>query len=464
MRRLLPVVVIAVISSLVTSLVWQWRSNSDRPYAMYPDFVYQATVADDLFSGRLQESFTSAFPTDFTLASRAATPAVVSIQSRMGGSGLWERNRFSQSTGSGVIISPDGYIVTNHHVVDKSANIKVMLSDKKEFDAQLVGSDPSTDLALLKVNGRDLPFLVFGNSDSLQVGEWVIAVGNPFRLESTVTAGIVSAKGRNINILEADYPIESFIQTDAVVNPGNSGGALVNTLGELIGINTAIITQSGKYEGYSFAVPSNLAQKVVYDLKEFGKVQRGLLGVTIVNVSDDIARDLSLPNIAGVQVLRVSPGGSAESGGLKRNDVIITVNGSKINSVPELQEFVGRYRPGDILEVEFYRKGKLNKTNILLKNPLVANLAEIGFELRELTTEEKRELGKKGVIVVSIDTGSIIDKTNMDPGFIITKVNGSPVESIQQVLKLIKSAKDKVVLEGFYRKFQGEYYYTFAVQ
>jgi len=461
MKRYLPLVVIALLSSAMTSFFWYSLNKNSGRTTDYPDYVYKATVADDLFSGRIQEYFKSSSPTNFTTASRLGTPAVVSIQSRIGGSGLWERHRFSQSTGSGVIVSPDGYIITNAHVIENGSAIKVLMNDRTEFDAQIVGIDLSTDLALLKVNARELPFLLFGNSDSLMIGEWVLAIGNPFRLESTVTAGIVSAKGRNINILEGDYPIESFIQTDAVVNPGNSGGALVNTLGELVGINTAIITQSGKYEGYSFAIPSNLAQKVVADLKEFGKVQRGLLGVSISNLKDETARDLLLPNISGVQITRVTPGGSADLGGLLKNDVITHVNDIPVNSVPELQEVVARYRPGDNLIIAYIRKGEPSKTGVLLKNPFVSSIAGVGFDLRELTAEEKKELNKNGVIVVSIEKGSIIDQTNMDPGFIITKINDKPVENINQVMDLIKKSNQRVVLEGVYKKYQGAYFYTF---
>jgi len=461
MKKLLPIVIVALLSSALTSYFWHYFQSERQEYPLYPDYVYKATVSDDLFSGRIQEAFKSTTPTDFTLASRLGTPAVVSIQSRIGGSGLWERHRFSQSTGSGVVISPDGYIVTNAHVIENGTSIKVLMNDRSEYDAQVVGTDPSTDIALLKVNARDLPFLLFGNSDSLMIGEWVLAIGNPFRLESTVTAGIVSAKGRNINILEGDYPIESFIQTDAVVNPGNSGGALVNTLGELVGINTAIITQSGKYEGYSFAIPSNLTQKVVADLKEFGKVQRGLLGVSIANLREDIARDLLLPNVQGVQITRISPGGSADLGGLKKNDVILSVNSIPVNSVPELQEVVARFRPGDRLIIAYIRNGKGAQTDVILKNPFISSISDIGFDLRELNNEEKRELGKKGIVVVSIEKGSIIDKTNMDPGFIITKVNDTPIETINQLMDIIKKSNQRIVLEGFYKKYQGSYYYTF---
>jgi serine protease Do len=260
MRNWLLIIAISVISSVLTFFLLNRFIKTSSVQTYMAESAYQATISEELFSGRMQQTFNSAAPTDFILASNVATPAVVSILAQVGSGSLWEKQRYAQSTGSGVLISPDGFVVTNHHVVDKSTSIKITTNDKKEYEARFVGSDPSTDLALLKIDARDMPYLLFGNSDSLQIGEWVVAVGNPFRLESTVTAGIVSAKGRNINILEADYPIESFIQTDAVVNPGNSGGALVNTLGELIGINTAIITQSGKYEGYSFAVPSNLSE------------------------------------------------------------------------------------------------------------------------------------------------------------------------------------------------------------
>ncbi len=461
MKTWLVVVVSVLTSSLVTAVAFRYFSPIQTP--MVIESPQAAAYTEELFSGRAQQQFLSTAPTDFVLASRVATPTVVSIQAQVGGGNLWERQRFAQSTGSGVIISPDGFIVTNHHVIDKGTTIKVTLNNKKEYEAKLIGSDPSTDLALLKIDGRELPFLVFGNSDSLQIGEWVVAVGNPFRLESTVTAGIVSAKGRNINILEADYPIESFIQTDAVVNPGNSGGALVNTLGELIGINTAIITQSGKYEGYSFAVPSNLVQKVVYDLKEFGRVQRGLLGVSIANVSSEQAKELLLPDVKGVILQRVSPGGAADAAGLRRNDVIISVNGKETPGVPELQEIIGRFRPGDQLNIIYYRKGDLSTARVILKNPLVTTLADVGFELRDFTPDELKSMDKKGVLVVSIYKGSKIERTNMDPGFVITKVNDREVETVEEVIKEIRASRNRVVLEGYYKRYPGEYFYAFSI-
>ena len=354
---------------------------------------------DELLNGKQQRKFLSSSPTNFIAAANTATPAVVNIKASRGGDYFWEN--LSASTGSGVIISPNGYIVTNNHVIEEGKVFRVTLFDKREFNAKLVGTDPSTDLALLKINSADLPYLPFGNSDSLQTGEWVLAVGNPFNLESTVTAGIVSAKGRNIHILEDAYSIESFIQTDAAVNPGNSGGALVNTNGELIGINTAIITRSGKYEGYSFAVPADLVRKVIRDIRDFGVVQRGILGVGIDKVDDKVAKRLDLKDVKGVLITSVVPGGGADDAGIQQDDIVISINSVSTNSMPELQEQVARYRPGNIIKVGFIRNGIKKSTTIILKNKgntteLVNArkgkiLEDLGFELRNLTvTEQKR--------------------------------------------------------------------------
>lgn len=249
-------------------------------------------------------------------------------------------------TGSGVIISEDGYIITNNHVVQKSTNVEVTLNDKRSFPATVIGTDPSTDIALLKIDAKNLPVIPFGNSDALKIGEWVLAVGNPFNLTSTVTAGIVSAKARNINILDADMKIELFIQTDAAVNPGNSGGALVNTRGELVGINTAIASQTGSYTGYSFAVPISIASKVVADLKEFGVVQRAVLGVEIRDINDEFAKEKKLTLLNGAYVVNVVENSSAQDAGIEPGDIITNINGTKVKSVAQLQEQIGRYRPG----------------------------------------------------------------------------------------------------------------------
>ncbi len=301
-------------------------------------------------------------PQNFVETSKLVTDAVVNItvKSSYGYEPL--------SGGSGVIVSKDGYIITNHHVVDHGGKVEVTLANKHSYRATVVGKDPTTDLALLKISGKNLPTLRYANSDDVEVGQWVLAVGNPFNLTSTVTAGIVSAKGRNINILQGLYAIESFIQTDAVVNPGNSGGALVNMRGELVGINSAIMSESGGYEGYSFAIPANLVKKIIRDLREYGEVKRAFLGIRILDVNEEIAADLRLPEVSGILVRRVDNGSSAQKAGLEMNDVIVAVNGNQTNTVPELQEQVARFRPGDAISVDIIRKGvKMRKDGIVLK-------------------------------------------------------------------------------------------------
>lgn len=435
------------------------------------------TNLEDPFSGTLQRTFLSSSPTDFIAAAEDVTPAVVNIRAVENANySWWGSGSFGASSGSGVIISADGYIVTNNHVIEDGNKYEVTLNDNREFQAKLIASDPLTDLALLKIDDVTLPFMTFGNSDSLRVGEWVLAVGNPFNLESTVTAGIVSAKGRSIDILEGEYSIESFIQTDAAVNPGNSGGALVNTNGELVGINTAIITRSGKYEGYSFAIPATLVQKVIRDLRDYGEVQRALLGVRIGPVNDQNAKELGLPAVEGVYISAVTPGGGAYDAGMKAEDVIVGINGIKIKSIPELQEQVGRLHPGARIEVDYIRQGKRHRSKVTLKDKnqttrftnrrLDEDLLERhGFELRELSPVERRELRITGVYVENIAIGSIIEKTEMDPGYIITKVGEVRVSSVQDVVNELKKRRGKeIYLEGFYENYPGEYYYTFEVQ
>lgn len=444
------------------------------PQAKYTKFDEHG----DPFSGTSQRKYISSSPTDFTTAAHAVTPAVVNIKSLTKDSDFWTWNAsFGASSGSGVIISSDGLILTNNHVIEDGEKIEVTLNDKREFKARVIGIDTSTDLALIKVEdekARNLPHLTFGNSDSLAVGEWVLAVGNPFELESTVTAGIVSAKGRNIDILDDAYSIESFIQTDAAVNPGNSGGALVNTNGELIGINTAIITRSGRYEGYSFAIPANLARKVVRDLKDFGEVQRGILGVGIEQVDSQLAEELGLKSIAGIHINRITPESGADDAGLSRGDVIVAINGIKTNTMPELQEQVGRYRPGNTISLEYIRAGKKKRTKVTLKNKSngveLTNktdgddvLKNLGFDVRNLTTSEERRLRISGVKVVSIHRDSKIERTNMDPGFIITKMDNTTINNIEDLLEILKIASGKVMLEGVYENYPGEYYYAFPV-
>jgi serine protease Do len=432
--------------------------------------------SDDNLSELPTRTFLSSSPTNFIASAEAVTPAVVNIKTSQGGGSFdfFSHGTFGMSTGSGVLVSNDGYIVTNNHVIEDGNQIEVTLNDKREFEAEIIGVDPSTDLALLKINGDDLPHVIFGNSDSLRVGEWVLAVGNPFNLESTVTAGIVSAKGRSIDILEGQDRIESFIQTDAAVNPGNSGGALVNTNGELIGINTAIITRSGRYEGYSFAVPANLVRKVIRDLRDFGVVQRGILGVFIDEMSNQRAEDLGLDAVEGVYITRVTPGSGADEAGLQKADVIVGINNIDIKTMPQMQEQLGQFRPGNTIRIEYIRKGKRKSAKVTLKNRSNSTsiitakeediLRQLGFELRNLTKEERGRLDTDGVKVISIYRGSKMERTNMDPGYIITHVDNEKVADVETLIQKLESASGKVMLEGVYENYPGEYYYAFSME
>jgi periplasmic serine protease, Do/DeqQ family len=348
-------------------------------------------------------------------------------------------------SGSGVILSQDGYIVTNNHVVDGSDNVTVVLNDKREFKATIVGTDPNTDLALLKIDAKDLPTLTVGNSDDLKVGEWVLAVGNPFNLTSTVTAGIVSAKARNINILTSDMKIESFIQTDAAVNPGNSGGALVNTRGELVGINAAIASQTGSYSGYSFAIPTSIMSKVVADLKEFGTVQRALLGVQIQDINAEFAKEKGLDVLEGAYVAAVSENSAAEEAGIKKGDIITHINGNKVKSVSETQDQISRFRPGDKVEVIFLRDNKSKKATVTLKNvngdtEMIKQVSanELGATLTPLSKQKLQQYGlNNGLEVSKVMRGGKFNRAGIPNGYIIVKINNLDVNSQADVDRIV---------------------------
>jgi Do/DeqQ family serine protease len=372
-------------------------------------------------------------------------------------------------SGSGVIISKDGYIVTNNHVIEGAEEIEVILNDKRTFTAKLVGTDPNTDIALLKIDADDLKYLEYGDSDDLKLGEWVLAVGNPFNLTSTVTAGIVSAKARSINILSNPrnkFGIESFIQTDAAVNPGNSGGALVNSKGELVGINTAIASRTGSYTGYSFAVPINIAKKVVADLMEFGSVQRGFLGVEIVDVNKEVADELGLDKIEGVLIVKAKPGGAAQQAGIVDNDVILSVDGSVVNSVPELQEQVGKHRPGDKLNILVKRGGKKKQFTVTLQNVTGSTLLVSGNDLTQLLGAEFGNISPKirkhfglthGIQVKKIYNGPL-KNGGVREGYIITQANRVPVSSVDDLKRILSSGDDGLFLKGLYPNGRVVYY------
>jgi len=423
---------------------------------------------------------------DFTGVSEIANPAVVHIKTTIGSSsqGTTEAPqrgmpmdpfeffqgpgfRFDnpgprQASGSGVILSEDGYVVTNNHVVEGATKIEVVLNDKRTYMAELLGADKNTDLALLRIPEKDLPFLKLGNSDDVKVGHWVVAVGNPFNLNSTVTLGIVSAMGRNIDIIRSKgnkYAIENFIQTDAAINPGNSGGALVNVAGELIGINTAIASETGSYAGYGFAIPVNLMKKVVNDIMKYGKVQRALLGVSIQEITQNLADEQGLADLKGVYVADITDGGAAAKAGIKKGDVILKVAGVEVNTSSRLQEEVGKYRPGDKVVFTIRRKSStLEITATLLNAEGEAKLETAavsesdsyeGIKLSTITREEKLALGvKSGVKVSSVDKG-LFKSAGIPESFVITHVNNEPVYSPKGLVTLLKSLSGAITIEGF---------------
>ncbi|MEM7163438.1 MAG: trypsin-like peptidase domain-containing protein [Bacteroidota bacterium] len=418
---------------------------------------------------------------DFTLAAENTVNSVVHIKT------VYEMNdqpqswfdmfqmpnQRAQSSGSGVIIKDNGYIVTNNHVIEDADEIKVILNNNKSYDAKLIGTDPATDLAILKINEKNLPSVPFGNSDQLKIGEWVLAVGNPFSLTSTVTAGIVSAKGRNINLLEVDpdrkiFPIESFIQTDAAVNPGNSGGALVDTNGNLVGINTAIASRTGSYSGYSFAVPSSIVKKVANDLMEYGEVQRAFIGVSISDLNQEIAEDLGVDDVSGVFVRGLTPGGAAAEVGIESGDIILEVEGTLVNSVASLQEKVSQFRPGDQIEVLVKRNRELKDFKVTLRSSEGSTTLAATFDANRLKSEGAwleavpqetlKKLDLSNGVKLSRDEGGRFRRAGIREGFIITKIDKERVEKPKDVDQLLSAKEGGVLIEGTYPDGTKAYY------
>lgn len=438
----------------------------------------------------LSNNGTTSLPTDFTYPSEQTLPKVVHIKvsqkmkgqafnpfggqlpdgfeqffqqfggGQRGGGGQQEYRQ--QGSGSGVIISPDGYIVTNNHVAGDADEMEVSLYDKRTFKAKLIGKDPSTDLALIKIDAKDLPFMAFANSDEIRVGQWVVAVGNPFDLESTVTAGIVSAKGRSININTDKAPIEAFIQTDAAVNPGNSGGALVNLNGELVGINSAIASPTGSYAGYSFAVPSNLVDKVVADLRKFGVSQRAFLGAQIRTVDGAFAQEKDLKVNQGVWVEGVNDNSAAEGAGLEKGDVITAINGMEVKESSAIIEQIGRHRPGDKVTLTFLRNGSEKTAEATLKNAsgntdevkedASLGLASLGADFKTLSNDELDRMHlSHGVQVDKVRDGKL-KKAGVKDGFVITRLNNQPVSSTDDMERILdENDGNGLLIEGKYK-------------
>jgi len=356
--------------------------------------------------------------------------------------------------GSGVIISEDGYIVTNNHVIEGSDEIEVTLNDKRVFEAEIVGRDPSTDIALIRIKEKDLPYLRFGDSDKLKLGQWVLAVGNPFNLTSTVTAGIISAKGRNLGLLPDEFRIESFIQTDAALNRGNSGGALVTLNGEFIGLTTAIISPTGGYAGNSFAVPVNIVKKIVEDLKEFGEVQRAILGVTITDVDASLAEEKKLDRIEGVYINSVRENGAAKDAGIKEGDVVLRVNDLNVNSVAELQEQISKYRPNDKVDVLIKRDNKRKQFEVVLRN--TEGSTEIvrpddlimGAKFDELSDGDREEYNiSNGVKITDVGEG-YLNELGLRSGTIVLRINGNSVQRVSEVKDILGGGRTLYSIEG----------------
>ncbi|OFY44082.1 MAG: hypothetical protein A2X18_08160 [Bacteroidetes bacterium GWF2_40_14] len=419
---------------------------------------------------------------DFTFAAETAVKAVVHVKSVKTGIeqpysildfffGYRAPNatpRDEASTGSGVIIKPDGYIVTNNHVIDGASEISVTLDNNSTYKAKVIGADPVTDIALLKIDAQNLPYLSFGDSDGLRLGEWVIAIGNPYNLRSTITAGIVSAKARSMPTMPGEFKIESFIQTDAAVNPGNSGGALVNTRGELVGINTAIASRTGAFSGYSFAVPSSITKKVVEDLADFGSVKRALLGVTMQEIDSELAREKHLKEIKGVFIAELSKGGAADKAGLMESDVIVSINGIDVNSAPAVQEQISKYRPNDRIKVGIVRDGKQKEISVVLENKggtFTINQEDktglsqlFGASLKKATNESLKKYGiKSGVEVVAVQEGKF-ENAGIKKGFIITHINQVPVKDVPDVVNIVQRSTRSLLIEGVYSDGSVVYY------
>lgn len=397
------------------------------------------------------------------------------------GGGRMYQQPLQRGSGSGVIISKDGYIVTNNHVVDGAEQVTVILNNKKNLIAKVVAKDASTDLAVLKVDESNLPYLTFGNSDDVKLGQWVLAVGYPLTLETTVTAGIVSAKYRNLGINQQNgnsTAIESFIQTDAAVNPGNSGGALVNSTGELIGINSAIASPTGSYAGYSFAIPSNIVKKIVGDMIDFGNVQRAYLGVSYINLKDATSEDIdkyNLDKIDGVYIREVMNDGSAKEAGLKAGDYITKIGDKDIKTGPQMLEKIAQYRPGDQVNIEYVRNGNTYNTSAKLKN-IVGNTSlvksttvsteKLGISVRDLTKQELQNLRlKNGVFITNINSnGLIATQTRMRKSFVITQVNDKNVTSTNELEKILANDEKEYQISGMYPGFNSTYIYMIKAQ
>jgi Do/DeqQ family serine protease len=498
MRAKQVVAVILISASTAVATMWGYNHFSGGKTYLY----------SQQDSGKVPSNYAKFFDggnkgggVDLTDAASAAIPATVHIKTKtvrtvsnnlpkhnpfsdlfgidpddfFGGGGNGMRSMPEMASGSGVIISNDGYIVTNNHVVDGADEVMVTLSNRKSFKAKVVGADPSSDLAVVKIDAQNLPFLLYGNSDEVKVGQWVLAVGYPLTLETTVTAGIVSAKGRtlDINRRQSQTPVESFIQTDAAVNPGNSGGPLINTEGQLIGINSAIASPTGSYAGYSFTIPVNIVKKVVNDIMKFGTSQRAFLGISYPrdDMSDDQKKEAGIKDGEGVYVMDTPPDGAAAHAGIQKGDIITKLNGVAVVTGAEMVGQIATYSPGDKVTVTYKRDGKENTVSIVLRNNTgtttvvkTSALDKLGATLENLNKKDATTLEVKGgVVVKSVTENGLMDKSRIQEGFIILKANGQEVKSVDEFQKILEKASGTVKLEGVFPGYEGVYTYPLRI-
>ncbi|WP_127130266.1 trypsin-like peptidase domain-containing protein [Pseudoflavitalea rhizosphaerae] len=491
LKQIVAVVILSAATTVGTLWVYNHFSKSGT-------YVYQ-TSQDNNDTGKVPSNYAgfnglaNAAAVDFTAAADAALPATVHIKTKatrtvsnnlprspfselfdmdlddfFGGGGRM-RSIPQMASGSGAIISEDGYIVTNNHVVSGADEINVTLNNKKVFKAKLIAADPSSDLAVIKIDAKNLPFLIYGNSDDVKVGQWVLAVGYPLTLETTVTAGIVSAKGRTleINRRQSDSPVESFIQTDAAVNPGNSGGPLITTDGKLIGINSAIASPTGAYAGYSFTIPVNIVKKIVSDLMKHGTVQRAYLGIQYApeGVPDEEKSRAGIKDENGIYVVEVSPSGAAEAAGVKKGDYITKINGVPVLSGADMVGQIATYRPGDKITISYRRDGKEYTNAATLRNisgttDMVkhSNLDKLGADLQTLSKNDAKEYGiNGGVVIKAIRPLGVLSKVRIQEGYVILKANNKEVKSVEELRKVLDEATGSVKLEGMYPGYEGIY-------
>lgn len=488
MKNILSYVLVSLVVSLVSIAGYHYLGlgiQTVEVNQLPESMMFSANESIPRYNPTAPESV----PADFLFAAETAMPAVVHIKSIQTVTRTYDpfydffgmkprqfnNSRQQVSSGSGVIVSTEGYIVTNNHVIKDADELEVTLNDNRTYKAKVIGTDPSTDLGLIKIDAENLHILELSDSDQARVGEWVLAVGNPFSLASTATAGIVSAIGRDLEIIKDQMAIESFIQTDAAVNPGNSGGALVNLEGKLIGVNTAIASPTGTYAGYAFAVPANIVGKVIGDLRQYGEVQRAFLGLRYAqNLNGELAAQRGLKITEGVLVEGLSDEGGSAKAGLQEGDVIVNIEGIQVKNDARLRELIGRKRPGDMINVGVYRKGAIESLKVQLTDQaggteiLAAErndmLSDLGIHFRDLTPKELERLGSDhGIVVSKLFAGKIRQSTTMKEEFIILKVNEQVVKNTDELIAFLNTAKGKVEVTGFYPRSYQLYSYIFEM-